>query len=47
MFTLCALSKAGYGTITELKQLDTDDIMDMIEFESISADIQHYEQQKR
>lgn len=41
-----ALSKAGYGSYKELIELDTPEIFDMLEFENISADIQHYEVEK-
>jgi len=38
-----ALSKAGYGSYKELIELDTPELFDMLEFENISADIQHYQ----
>ncbi|MDM8920750.1 hypothetical protein QU870_31215, partial [Escherichia coli] len=41
-----ALSKAGYGPYHELVKLDTPELFDMLEFENISADIQHYEMEK-
>lgn len=41
-----ALSKAGYGSYSELVKLDTPELLDMLEFENISADIQHYEMEK-
>jgi len=41
--TLLALSKCGYGSFLELSKLDTPEILDMIEYESIIADIQAYE----
>ncbi len=41
-----ALSKAGYGSYKELTELDTAELLDMIEFENISADIQHYQMEK-
>ncbi|MFU0912946.1 hypothetical protein [Kluyvera intermedia] len=41
-----ALSKAGYGSYSELIKLDTPELLDMLEFENISADIQHYEMEK-
>jgi hypothetical protein len=47
MFTYLALSKAGYGTLAELRELDTPELLDIVEFEQISADIQHYERVKR
>ncbi|MDY0271945.1 MAG: hypothetical protein RBR37_05495 [Advenella sp.] len=42
MFTYLALVKAGYGTLAELKELDTPELLDIIEFEMITADIEHY-----
>ncbi|EON3359435.1 hypothetical protein ACNHFS_004475 [Yersinia enterocolitica] len=41
-----ALSKAGYGSYKELTELDTSELLDMVEFENISADIQHYQMEK-
>lgn len=41
-----ALSKAGYGPYHELVKLDTPELFDMLEFENISADIQHYEMKR-
>ena len=41
-----ALSKAGYGSYKELTELDTPELLDMLEFENISADIQHHEAEK-
>ncbi|WP_167373273.1 hypothetical protein [Pantoea alhagi] len=41
-----ALSKAGYGSYSELIRLDTPELLDMLEFENISADIQQYEMEK-
>jgi len=35
-----ALSKAGFGSLAEIEQWDTDQFLDAIEFEQISADIQ-------
>ena len=32
MFTYLALVKAGYGTLAELKELDTPELLDIIEF---------------
>jgi len=41
--TLLSLVKAGYGSLAELEALDTDDFLDLVEFESISRDIEaHY-----
>lgn len=41
-----SLSKAGYGSYKELVELDTPELLDMVEFENISADIQHYEMER-
>lgn len=46
MFTYLALVKAGYGTLAELKELDTPELLDIIEFEMITADIEHYKIEK-
>lgn len=35
-----ALAKAGYGGLAEIEAWDTDQFLDAIEFEQISADIQ-------
>lgn len=35
-----ALSKAGYGSLAEIENWDTEQFLDAIEFEQISADIQ-------
>jgi hypothetical protein len=41
--TLLSLVKAGYGSLAELEALDTPDFLDLVEFESISRDIEaHY-----
>lgn len=41
--TLLSLVKAGYGSLAELEALDTDDFLDLVEFESISKNIKtHY-----
>lgn len=40
--TLLALVKAGYGTLTELQQLDTTEYLNLVEFEKMSATIQAY-----
>jgi len=38
--TFISLSKKGYGTLEYLRSLDSDDILDLIEFENISSDIE-------
>ena len=37
--TVFALSKAGYGSINELRELTTKEFLDLVEYEHISADI--------
>lgn len=37
-----ALSKAGYGSLAEIEAWDTDQFLDAIEFEHITADIMAY-----
>ena len=39
MLTYLALVKAGYGTLKEIKELDTPELLDIIEYEQITADI--------
>ncbi|HDL7198781.1 TPA: hypothetical protein PXM78_000568 [Yersinia enterocolitica] len=41
-----ALSKAGYGSYKVLTELDTPELLDMVEFENISADIQHHQMEE-
>lgn len=40
MFAMLALAKAGYGSLLEIQQLDTVDLLDAIEFERMSAAIE-------
>ena len=35
-----ALVKAGYGSLAEISAMDTDEFLDAIEFEQMTADIQ-------
>lgn len=42
MFLYLALVKAGYGTLNELKSLDTPELLDIVEFEQITADIENW-----
>jgi len=42
MFMYLALVKAGYGTLKELQELDTPELLDIVEFEMITADIEHH-----
>lgn len=46
--TYISLSKKGYGTLEYLRSLDSCDILDLIEFENISSDIENiiYEEAK-
>lgn len=37
------LSKIGYGSILDLRKLDTDDILNLIEFEHISGAIEQHQ----
>jgi dihydroneopterin aldolase len=38
--TVFALSKKGYGNIDFIRSLDSDDFMDLIEYENICNDIE-------
>lgn len=38
--SMFALAKAGYGSLAEIESWDTDQYLDAIEFEQMSADIQ-------
>ena len=40
--TLMHLARQGYGSLMELRQLDTPDVLDLIEYENIQADVQEY-----
>ena len=40
--TLMHLSRRGYGSILELSSLDTPAVLDLIEFENMTADIEDY-----
>ena len=42
-----ALSKCGYGPLSEMQLLDTPEVLDLIEYESIVADIQAYEMSQK
>jgi len=39
MMQCCNLSKAGFGSIREIKEMDTDEFLDLLEYEAISNDI--------
>lgn len=45
--TLMALSKAGYGSLTELNQLSATEVLDLVEYENIVADVQYYQSQNQ
>lgn len=45
--TIMALSKAGYGSLFELNQLSANEILDLVEYENIVADIQYYQSQQK
>lgn len=38
--TYFALCKKGYGSLKELKQLDTDDFLNIVEYENMLNDIE-------
>jgi hypothetical protein len=40
--TACSLSRAGYGTLSEIEKLDTPDFLDLVEFERINRDIEKH-----
>ena len=40
--TLIHLAKQGYGSLKEMHELDTPEVLDLIEYENIQADIQEY-----
>jgi hypothetical protein len=42
MFLYLALVKAGYGSLEYLQSLDTPELLDIVEFEQITADIEHW-----
>ena len=46
MMIYCMLSKKGYGSIKELFELDTDVLLDIIEYEQICQAIENYEYEK-
>lgn len=43
MMTICALSKKGYGSVAELKAMDTPEFLDVVEFEQMSSAIEQHE----
>lgn len=40
--TILHLARKGYGSVSELNQLDTPELLDIIEFENIQQDIEKY-----
>jgi len=42
MMQCCNLSKAGFGSIREIKEMDTPEFFDLLEYEAISNDIYAY-----
>lgn len=40
MATCITLSRNGYGSIKEIKSLDTKDFLDLVEYENIKNDIE-------
>lgn len=47
MIIYLSLVKAGYGTLEEVRALDTPDLLDIVEFEKISADIEAHKLPKK
>ena len=44
--TVFALAKAGYGTVADIRAMDAQEFLDLIEFESIQRDIETYYYEK-
>lgn len=44
--TIFHLAKRGYGSISEIEQMDTPQFLDLVEFEHIQNDIELYHMQK-
>lgn len=42
-----ALCKAGYGSLAELGQMDAKEILDLVEYENIVADVQYFQSQNK
>jgi hypothetical protein len=40
--TLMHLARRGYGSLWEMQQLDTPEVLDLVEFENIQVDIEDY-----
>lgn len=46
--TIFYLAKAGYGSVAELRELDTKEFLDIVEYEQISNAIErHYMEEAR
>ncbi|WP_428613305.1 hypothetical protein [Pseudoalteromonas sp.] len=43
MMTACMLVKAGFGSLAEIQELDTDDFLDLVEFMQISNEIEKHQ----
>lgn len=43
MMTACMLVKAGFGSLAEIQELDTEDFLDLVEFMQISNEIEKYQ----
>lgn len=43
--TIFYLSKQGYGSIKEIRELGTDDFLNLVEYEQICSDIESYQMQ--
>jgi hypothetical protein len=43
--TVCHLARKGYGSLAELNQLDTPELMDVVEYEQIQQDLELYHMQ--
>lgn len=46
MFIYCALSEAGFGSVAEMKALDTPDLLDLLEYLQIKRAIEAHELEK-
>lgn len=46
MIIYLSLVTAGYGTLEELRKLDTPDLLDIVEYERIKSDIEDYKMKK-
>lgn len=46
MATICHLARKGYGSLAELSQLDTPELLDVVEYEQIQQDLELYHLQQ-